>query len=149
MPSNNQPPPHRRGRSRQQLQAHQVEKLTHQVEELTKRTDEQNRRAEEQDRRWFMLNVIITLGGGWLFWRLPRQPQGRDFQVSGDTRHDVRGGGNPRITPPQDVSIRDVDVSIAASAQVDTSISAEVVPAEPHQVFTIGKSKLGGPDTLG
>ena len=57
-----------------------------------------------------MLNVItsaiITLGGGWLFWRLPTpQPQGRDVRVSGGTRHGVRGGGTPRITPPQVVSL--------------------------------------------
>ena len=85
-----------RGRSRQQQQAHQVEELTHQVEELTKRTEERNRRAGEQNRRLFVRGVIITLGGGWLFWRLPPpQPQGRDVRVS------VRGGGTPIITPPQ------------------------------------------------
>ena len=94
MPSSNrQPPTHRRGRSRQQQQAHQVEELT-----------KQNRRAgEQQNRRWFVLNVvvnvIISLGGGWLFWRLPPQPQGRDVL------HGVRGGGTPRITPPQVVSL--------------------------------------------
>ena len=93
MPSSNrqpptrQPPTHRRGRSRQQQQAHQVEELTHQ--------------AGEKNRRWFVLGVIITLGGGWLFWRLlPPQPQGRDVRVSGGTLHSVRGGGTP-ITPPQ------------------------------------------------
>ncbi len=78
-----------------------VEELTHQVEELTKRTEEQNRRAGEKNRRWFVLGVIITLGGGWLFWRLPPpQPQGRDVRVSGGALHSVRGGGTP-ITPRQ------------------------------------------------
>ena len=102
-----------------------------------------------------MRNVImpisITFGGGWLFWRLPppRPQQGRDVPITAATRHGVRGGGAPRITPPQDVSIRDVDVSFAVSAHIDASISAEVVPAESPQVFTIGKSRLGGPDTLG
>ena len=103
MPSNSQPPTRRRGRSRLQLQTHQVEELTRQVEGLIKR-------ADEQDRRWFMRNVImpisITFGGGWLFWRLPRpQPQGRDVRVSGGTDHGVRGGGTPHITPPQVVSL--------------------------------------------
>ena len=98
--------------------------ITHQIEELTKRTEERNRRAGEQNRRLFVLGVIITLGGGWLFWRLPPpqpqgrdvrvsvrgggtpiitppQPQGRDVRVSGGTLHIVRGGGTPIITPPQ------------------------------------------------
>ena len=98
----------RRGRSRQQLQ-------THQVAGLTKRANEEDSRAEERNRRWFMLNVItsaitsaiITLVGGWLFWRLPPpQPEGQDVRISGGTRHGIRGGGTLRITLPQDVGIR-------------------------------------------
>ena len=103
MPSNSR----RRGRSRQHLQ-------THQVEALAKQADERDRRADERDRRWFMRNVIasgiistiVSTITGWLFWRLPRpQPQGRDVRISGGTDHGVRGGGTPRITPPQVVSL--------------------------------------------
>ena len=55
--------------------------------------------------------VDAVLGGERLladlmFWRLPPpQPQGRDVRVSGGTLHGVRGGGTPRITPPQVVSL--------------------------------------------
>ena len=98
-------------RARERGNVVSVTVLTHQVEELTKRTEEQNRRAGEQNRRWFVLGVIITLGSGWLFWRLPQpQPQRRDVRISDGTDHGVRGGGTPSITPPQVVSLSAVIV---------------------------------------
>ena len=119
MPSNSQPPTRRRGRSRLQLQTHQVEELTRQVEGLTRQVEGLKKRADEQDRRWFMRNVImpisITFGGGWLFWRLPppHPQQGRDVQFSAGTRHRIRGGGN-------------IDVQVEANAHLTTSVSATV-----------------------
>ena len=143
MPSNSQSATHHRGRSRQQLQ-------THQVEWLTKRAEEQDRLAEERSRRWFMLNAItstiITLGGGWLFWRLPPpQPQGRDVRVSGGTLHGVRGGGTPRITPPQVVSL-----SAGGRHRIRGRLTPTVKPADDGGgQLTFGKSRFDGPDTFG
>ena len=115
--------------------------------ERDRRAEERDRRAEERDRRGFILTVLSTtatvlsiiIAAVGTFWRLPTpQPQqAQDVTFSASGRHNVRGGGN-------------VNVQVAASAHADTSVSAEVVPAaEPPQVFTFGKSRFDGPDTLG
>ena len=104
-------------------------------EKIDKIATDQNRLS----RRYWLKGLGVTFLLAWCFG--PRQERtGQDVEFSGGLDHGIRGGGEPRTV---DVSFR------AVAGKPRVTVNAETVPAESPKPFTLGKSKLGGPDGIG
>ena len=137
-------PPTARGerltREIQRALAGSEQRLADKIVQLGAKLDEQTRVS----RRRFVTSSALGVAGvatGILGLTTVNQPQrGGDVEFGAVLDHDVRGGGETQI---KNISTHFGGRPGSMTVQVD------VVPAAPPKAFTIGKSRLGEPDTIG
>ena len=113
-----------------------IQALHDKIDQLGSRQADQNRLSRRS-----ALTGLAGIGVAVLAWIFPRQGQVvRDVRISGGGRHEVSGRGEPQI--------KNISAHFGGRPGSMT-VKVDVVPAASPKAFTIGKSRLGGPDTLG